>query len=116
MSELNLEAMALARGVVETIVAIAVQDVEGVASVAGTASPAGILAAFASRPVTQGIDVQVSEDNTVAVTVHIEVVGGTVLPEVAANVRTAVADAVLAQVGVSVSRVDVFIDSVQFAA
>ena len=94
MTDLNVEGMALAPGVVETIVSIAVGEVEGVASV-GPSSASGLRSVFASKPATQGI--------------------GYALPDLAANVRKAVADAVASQVGASVGAVDVYVDGIQFA-
>ena len=113
MSELNVEGMALAPGVVETIVSIAVSEVEGVACV-GSAGR-GIRAVFGQKPSTQGIEITVNEDNKLAVAVRIEVYYGFVLPEVASSLRQAVADAVASQVGVEVASVDVYIDGIQFA-
>ena len=113
MSELNVEGMALAPGVVETIVSIAVSEVEGVACV-GSAGAQG-RAVFGQKPSTQGIEITVNEDNKLAVAVRIEVYYGFVLPEVASSLRQAVADAVASQVGVEVASVDVYIDGIQFA-
>ena len=39
---------------------------------------------------------------------------GRVIPDVAANVRQAVSDAVSTQVGAKVSSVDVYVDGIQF--
>ena len=116
MSELNVEGMALAPGVVETSVSIAVSEVEGVACVGSAgAQGRGIRAVFGQKPSTQGIEITVNEDNKLAVAVRIEVYYGFVLPEVASSLRQAVADAVASQVGVEVASVDVYIDGIQFA-
>lgn len=112
MTEVNLEGMALADGVVETIVAIALQDVEG-AKLAGAAAQPGPLGMLYSSLGVQGIAVS-ANDNTLSVAVHIEATYGHALPELAARVRQAIADAVLTQVGVEVTSVDVYIDSIQF--
>ena len=116
MSELNLDGMALAPGVVETIVSIAVGEVEGVASVgsAGSANR-GIRTVLGAKPSMQGIEVTGDSANDLQVSVRIDVYYGCVLPEVAAAVRAAVADAVASQVGATVSSVDVYIDGIQFA-
>lgn len=115
MSDLNVEGMALAPGVVETIVSIAVSEVEGVASV-GTPGVAkqGLKGVFSSKPSTQGIEIETDEDGKLTVTVRIEVQYGYALPKVAEAVREAVADAAASQVGVEVSSVDVYIDGIQF--
>ena len=46
---------------------------------------------------------------------RIDVYSGHVLPELAAQVRLAVADAVASQVCIQVASVDVYIDGIQFA-
>lgn len=114
MSDLNIEGMALAEGVVETIIAIALKDVEGVASVGAPSTTGGLLSAIQQKPSTQGIQVEPTEDGSIAVSIRVEVYFGQVLPELASRIRTAVADAVNAQVGINVSSVDVFIDGIRF--
>ena len=112
MSDLRLEGMALAEGVVETIVGIAMQNIEGVSAV----SPMqGILGALGQKAPAPAIEVSANDNNTLSVAVHIEAVYGHALPEVASRVRQAISDAVLTQVGVEVSSVDVYIDGIQFA-
>lgn len=113
MSALNIEGMALADGVVETIVALAVKDTEGVASL-GASNSQGILSTIAGKKSLQGVEVTPNEDDSLSVSVHIEVQYGSVLPEVAAQVRQSVADAVLTQVGLKVASVDVYIDGIRF--
>lgn len=110
MSELNLEGMAIAPGVVETIVSLAVRDVDGVVSV-GSASG---LRLFGGRPSAQGIEVTVDENDELHVDVHVDVRYGASLPQVAENIRTSVADAVTTQVGLSVAAVDVYVEAIQF--
>lgn len=116
MSELNVEGMALAPGVAETIVSIAASEVEGVACV-GSASAAnrGIRSVFGQKPSLQGIEVTADESGALQVAVRIEVYYGYALPELAANVRQAVADAVASQIGVPIASVDVYVDGIQFA-
>ena len=60
MSDINTEGMAIAPGVMETIVTLAVRDVSGVASVG--AAPSGIRSLLAFKQSTQGVVVQVSEE------------------------------------------------------
>ena len=114
MTELNVDGMALAPGVVETIVSIAANEVEGIASI-GPSSASGLRSVFASKPSTQGIDITVDDEDKLHVSLRIDVYYGYTLPEIAANVRQAVADAVASQVGVQVGSVDVYIDGMQFA-
>ena len=112
MTDLNIDGMAIAPGVVETIVSIAANEVDGVASV-GPSATSGLRAMFASKPSTQGI--AVDDEEKLCVSVRIDVYYGHVLPELAAQVRMAVADAVASQVGIQVASVDVYIDGIQFA-
>lgn len=112
MSDINTEGMAIAPGVMETIVILAVREVPGVASVG--AAPSGIRSLLAFKQSTQGVVVSVAEDDTVAVDVTLRIQSGHSVEEVAAAVRRVVADAVLAQVGLVVSRVDVTVDGIQF--
>lgn len=115
MSELNLEGMAIAPGVVETIVSIAVREVEGVAAVGSTATKGNLRSMLGGKPSTQGIELEVDGGSKLKIAAHIDVYFGQVLPEVADRVRSAIADAVASQVGAEVSSVDVYIDGIQFA-
>lgn len=113
MSNLNFEGMALAEGVVETIVAIAVQDVEGVASLGG--SPSGNRFKVKAKPAAKGVEVSAAGDDAIAVCVRVNVMYGYALPAVAEAIRQAVSDAVSTQIGIRVASVDVYIDSIQFS-
>ena len=59
---------------------------------------------------------EVDDDGRLRITIHVEVYYGYVLPEVAANLRQSVADALLVQVGLEAAAVDIFVDGLQFAA
>ena len=97
--ELYVDGLGLAPGVMETIVAIAAKEVEGVASV-GSSTFTGLRSRFAAKPAGQGIDVSMNEEQGVDVAVHIDV--------------QTVADAVATQVGFTVSSVDVYVDGIRF--
>ncbi len=112
---MNVNGLSLAPGVVETIISIAANEVEGVASV-GSYAAVGIRAKLTAKPATSGIEVEVAEDGKLAVTLHVEVYHGYVLPDLAATLRQAIADALLVQVGLEVASVDIFVDGIQFAA
>lgn len=114
MSELNIEGMAIAPGVVETIVTIAVREVEGVAAV-GSAATKGSLRSVLSGKAGQAIELNVNDEGKLEVAVHIDVYFGQTLPELAERVRKAVADAVASQVGTEVASVDVYVDGLQFS-
>ncbi len=108
------ENMTLAPGVIDTIISISATETEGVASI-GSPVTSGIRAMFAAGPSTSGIETSYAEDGTLEVVVHVNVFYGFVLPDVAEKLRQAIVDALAVQVGVTVSRVDVFIDGIQFA-
>ena len=114
MNELNLDGMALAPGVVETIVSIAANEVEGVASV-GSAAAGGLRSVFGAKPSTQGIDIAVDEDDKLVISVRVDVYYGYVLPELAANLRPHLARHGIGHGLAQVSSVDVYIDGIQFA-
>ncbi len=113
MTDLNIEGMAIAPGVVETIVSLAARDVAGVAGV-GDPTTSGIRTFIGGKPSTQGVDIDVDEKNELHVSIRLLVTSGQVLPDVAANVRQAISDAVSTQVGAKVGAVDVYIDGIQF--
>ena len=114
MTDLNVGNMAIAPGVLETIVAIAAKNVEGVASI-GPFSSGGLRSVLSSRPSTRGVEVNVADDGSLDIAIRITVYYGCVLPDVAAAIRSAVADAVSSQLSASVNSIDVYIDGIQFA-
>lgn len=116
MKDLTVDGMAIAPGVVETIVSIAVNDVDGVAAVgsAGTANR-NLRSMLGAKPSTQGIDIDVDEEGALVVTVHVDVFYGYVLPDLAESIRQAVDSAIASQVGLPVGRIDVYVDGIQFA-
>ena len=114
MTDLNIDGMAIAPGVVETIVSLAVRDVEGVSSV-GDPTTNGIMTIIGGgKPSTQGIEIESGEDDELHISVRLHVKSGYVLPDVANNVRQAAADAINTQVGAKVGSVDIYIDGIQF--
>ena len=76
----------------------------------GSFATSGIRSMLASKPSTSGIETKMDEDGKLSVAVHVEVYYGYVLPELAAQLRTAIAEALATQAGVEVSSVDVYID------
>lgn len=111
MTNVNVDGMALAPGVLETIISIAVAEVDGVASLGSTVS--GLRSVLSAKQLSQGVGVTVDENLNVSV--HLDAYYGTVLPDLAAKVREAVVDAAAIQVGASIASVDVYIDGIQFA-
>jgi uncharacterized alkaline shock family protein YloU len=109
-AEMRFEGLDVAPGVLETIVALAAAEVEGVACVEGS----GLAGLMQKAGRTKTVEVALAEDETFAVTVHLSALYGRPLRSVAADVQRAVADALLSQTGHQASSVDVFIDGIVF--
>jgi uncharacterized alkaline shock family protein YloU len=112
--EIQLEGLGIAPGVVETIIALAADEVDGVAGVCSGQKLSQLAAKAVSKQATGCITVEMDE-GAVAVDLHIDVEYGKPIHEVANNVKAAVADAILSQVGAEVASVDVYVDGVVFA-
>ncbi len=104
--------MTLAPGVVDTIISLTATETDGVVSIGTPAS--GFFARLARKPSTSGIETRLGEDGKLNIVLHIEVEYGHVLPELASNLREAVADALQVQLGIDVGSIDVFIDGISF--
>lgn len=111
--EIRLEGLGVAPGVLDTIVNVATESVDGVAAV-GAPGLAGLVQK-GRKGTARAIDVVVDEESKLSVTIHVQVTYGFKLREVAASVQSAVSDALASQVGVEVAAVDVFIDGLVFA-
>lgn len=115
MSDFTFEGMAIADGVVETIVVMAVQEVQGVAAIVGSSTSGRLAGRLTQKSAVKGVEVFPNEDDSVAVAVRVVVTYGYPLPAIADAIREAVVDAVLTQIGLAVSNVDVYIDGIQFS-
>ncbi|MDR2672980.1 MAG: Asp23/Gls24 family envelope stress response protein [Coriobacteriales bacterium] len=113
-SETDRQEVIIAPGVVETIIALAIMEVEGVASVGGKSQP-GALGALSRKHAVHGVLV-LEEDGEIKVQAHVQICYGYHLQEVADQIRAAVYDALLSQVGIEVACVDVTIDGIVFKA
>ena len=111
MTDTQPKGMDIAPDVLDTIVALALNDVEGVASV-GTA-PSKLRSLF-SKQDQQGVTVTQNADNSVDVNVVLTVLDGHSLNKIAADARKAIADDVLSQTGYTVNRVDIHVDGILF--
>jgi uncharacterized alkaline shock family protein YloU len=112
--KLMSEGLTIAPGVVETIVSLAIAQVEGVAQVGAAGLSESVISAFNKKHPSQGVLITADEDEAITVTVHVQIFYGYRLQEVAEAIRVAVIDTLDGQVGIKASAVDVFIDSVQF--
>lgn len=104
----------IAPGVAEGIVALSISQVEGVAQIGSKAPSTGGL--FGIRGKKSGNDdvLIMEEDGKITVDVHLRLFYGYKLQEVAANIRIAVADALLTQACIKVDKVDITVDGIIF--
>lgn len=114
-SELFISGIGISTSVVQTVVALAAQKVEGVARVGGNDITSSIVQVFTSRSISPERAVEsFVEDDKLHVTLHLAVFYGYPFTKLAAAVREAVAKGVAEQIGIEVSAVDVCIDSLVF--
>ncbi len=111
--EIRLEGLGVAPGVLDTIVTVATEQVEGVAAV-GAPGIAGLVQKGARKGTSRAVDVCMGEDGELSVAVHIQVRFGHRIREVAERVQEAVTEALSSQVGVPVAIVDVYVDGLVF--
>jgi uncharacterized alkaline shock family protein YloU len=109
-----IEGLTIAPGVVETMVSLAVSQIEGVAHVGAPGISDSFISALSKKHPAQGILITADEDKAITVAVHVQIFYGYRLQEVAEQIRVVVADTLEGQVGIEVSAVDVFIDGIQF--
>ncbi|MDR2586972.1 MAG: Asp23/Gls24 family envelope stress response protein [Coriobacteriales bacterium] len=108
------EGLTIAPGVIETIVSLAVAQVDGVARVCAPRLSRGVISALGRKHPAQGILIMADDDEQIIVAVHVHVFYGYRLQEVADKIRLAVADTLSGQVGIDAASVDVYVDGVQF--
>jgi uncharacterized alkaline shock family protein YloU len=107
------DGLTIAPGVVETILAQSVAQVEGVAQVGAPRVADSILRGNKGNNFTQGILIT-AEDGQITVIVHLQVLYGYQIQDVATAVRASIAETLEGQIGVPVAAVDVFVDGVAF--
>lgn len=110
--EITLDGMKIAPSVLDTIVTMAVQGVEGVVCSSSGQGISGLM----NRAAGKAVDFSLSDKGEVSVAVHVTAVYGTPLMDIGKKVKAEVADAIKSQVGASVASVDVFIDGIEFPA
>jgi len=113
-NKLTSEGLTIAPGVVETIISLAVGQIEGVAQVGATGLPSSFKSALKRKQQTHGIIIMADDDNQITVAVHVYIYYGFRLQEVAEQIRFTVFNTLAGQVGIDVARVDVYVDGIQF--
>ena len=111
---IEVKSLTIAPGVIETIVALAVAEVDGVAALGSRTSPGGIISSLGKKHATSGILIY-EEDAQVIVDVHVQVFYGYRLLDIAEQIRASVADALEGQANIEVAAVHVTIDAIQFS-
>lgn len=111
--EIKVEGVGIASGVLETIVTLATESVEGVARVCPSGL-ARLMRKSSSRTAGRSVEVLVDESGRAKVSVHICVVYGNPLHGVASAVQATVAEALASQAGLRTDSVDVFVDGIEF--
>jgi uncharacterized alkaline shock family protein YloU len=111
--EIRLDGLGVAPGVLDTIVTVAAESIEGVAAV-GAPGLAGLVQKGSRKGTARAVDVVAAESGALSVSIHIQATYGSKLREVAGCVQDAVADALSSQVGVEVETVDVYVDGLVF--
>ena len=96
--------------VVGVIAGVATSEVKGVASMAGTIV-GGIAEILGKKNMGKGVKV-VFDVNTVALDLHISVIYGAKVPEIALEIQDKVKKAVESMTGLIVTKVNVYIDGV----
>ncbi|MBY4798089.1 Asp23/Gls24 family envelope stress response protein [Collinsella sp. AGMB00827] len=113
--EISIAGIGIAPEVLMTLIARAVEEVAGVASVGSRDLAANLVSMLSARKPSTEPAVEVSaQGEELCVRVRVTVFFGYRFQELASQVRAAVASAVDAQVGVGVSEVDVVIDGLVF--
>ncbi|GHT80376.1 hypothetical protein FACS1894104_5860 [Actinomycetota bacterium] len=75
---------------------------------------AGLLNSLTKKHPTQGVLI-IEDEGQIKVDVHVQVLYGFQLQEIANQIRSAVADALLSQACIEISTVDITIDGIVFA-
>jgi uncharacterized alkaline shock family protein YloU len=112
MSDMQTSGMAIAPDVLDTIIALALKDVAGIAHVGQASSK--LFSFFTSKQDQQGVTVSQVTEDTIDVSVVITVLNGYSLDKIASDARKAIADAILSQTGYTVNRVDIHVDGILF--
>jgi len=108
------EGLTIAPGVVETIVSLAVGQIDGVAQVKAPNLQDSFMSALNKKHPAQGIIIMADDDGRISIAVHVQIYYGFQLQEVAEQIRLVVAETMQGQVGIEVAQVDVFVDGIQF--
>ena len=114
-SELFIAGIGISKNVIQTVVTLAAQKVEGVARVGGNDITSNLVSVFTSRSLSPERSVEsFVEDDKLHIALHLAVFYGYPFVKLAETVRQAVAKGISEQIGVETGAVDVCIDSLVF--
>lgn len=114
MSEnISKNAMTIAPGVVDRVIAIAAEEVEGVARVSSS-NTGGVVSQLLSRAKKEAIQTEIGENGKLNATIYLSTWYGKSIPEVAQAVRENVAAALQLQTGIEVGDVNIHVEGVEF--
>lgn len=111
--QFHTDGLTIAPGVVETILAQTVLAIDGVAQVGSPKATDGLFGSGKHRNPAQGI-LMTAEEGVITIAVHLTVFYGYQLQAVAQAVRQAVAEVLIAQIGLAAAAIDIYIDGIAF--
>jgi len=111
-TRIEFDGLSVAPNVLETIVRIASEGVDGVIAVGGTPIT-GAAAVF--KPKMPSVEISALEGETLDIAVYITARYGMKLPELGAEVQKAILDALNSQLGVEQASIDVYIEAIEFS-
>lgn len=113
--EIVIDGIGIAPEVMQAIVSRAVEEIDGVASVGMRDFATNLVSMFSARGTQSGPAVEATvEDGKLCLAVHVTVFFGYPFKKLAESIRSTVAAAITAQVGVNAARIDVCIDGLVF--
>ena len=111
--EIRVNDLVVAPEVVETIVRLSAEKVEGVAAVGQPGELNGLFSFFSQKKADPAVTLKIV-DSKLDITVHLAVLFGYSFVTLAQSVRELIAKSVESQVGIEVAAVNVYIDSLLF--
>lgn len=113
--EIVIDGIGIAPEVMQAIVTRAVEEIDGVASVGLRDFATNLVSMFSAHGPQSEPAVEASvEDGKICLAVHVTVFFGYPFKSLAEAIRSTVAAAITAQVGVGIARIDVCIDGLVF--
>lgn len=102
----------IADDVVATIVGMAINEINGIASMSGN-FVGNITETFGVKDPKKGVKVDV-KDNTANIDVHINVTLGTCIPDVSKEIRNKIKELVGSMTGLTVNEVNIYVDGIAY--